>query len=88
MSEDLHYCAFEASIHSSICPETVNGWVWYCDAHDTHGNADSKEEAELIAQAHEDHWVAVESADDEWEEQMADDVCYIFVFMRKQEEPA
>lgn len=35
------------------CASTVAGWVWYCDEHDTHGNADSKEEAEHVAAAHQ-----------------------------------
>ena len=34
---------------------TVAGWYWYCDVHDTHGNADSKDEADAIAFAHESH---------------------------------
>lgn len=33
---------------------TQAGWFWYCDVHDTHGNADSKEEARFIADAHKD----------------------------------
>jgi len=35
---------------SNAC--TMNGWYWYCDEHDTHGNADSKKEAMMIAKAH------------------------------------
>jgi hypothetical protein len=31
---------------------TVGGWVWYCDEHDTHGNADTEDEAEYLADAH------------------------------------
>lgn len=31
---------------------TVAGWYWYCDVHDTHGNADSKAEAEFVSDAH------------------------------------
>jgi hypothetical protein len=34
------------------CPQTVAGWLWYCDEHDTHGNADSEDEAEHVAAAH------------------------------------
>jgi hypothetical protein len=33
---------------------SVAGWLWYCDVHDTHGNADSKEEAEAVSEAHEE----------------------------------
>jgi len=31
---------------------TIGGWYWYCDEHDTHGNADSEDEAEFISEAH------------------------------------
>ena len=34
------------------CTDTINGWVWYCDAHDTHGNADTVQEAEHMQKAH------------------------------------
>ena len=27
-------------------------WEWYCDEHDTRGNADSKEEAEHVGDSH------------------------------------
>lgn len=37
---------------ASACPETLNGWLWYCDVHDVHGTANSKEEAEYIADGH------------------------------------
>lgn len=36
----------------TVCPSTVTGWLWYCDEHDTHGNADSEAEAEAMAAAH------------------------------------
>ena len=32
---------------------TVGGWIWYCDVHDSHGNADSEDEAKYMAIAHE-----------------------------------
>ena len=35
------------------CPITNNGWIYYCDEHDTHGNADSRDEAQVMADAHE-----------------------------------
>lgn len=38
---------------ASVCQDTVAGWVWYCDAHNTHGNADSEDEAEHMAAAHD-----------------------------------
>jgi hypothetical protein len=37
----------------AVAPCTDHGWVWYCDVHDTHGNADSEDEAEWVAVAHE-----------------------------------
>ena len=49
---------------------TVAGWYWYCDACDTHGNADSETEAWWIAKAHEKYQ---ESAQEE------DGVCDLFV---------
>ena len=36
----------------NICRDTTGGWLWYCDAHDTHGNADSEEEANIVSTAH------------------------------------
>ena len=35
-------------------PCTASGWFWFCDIHDTHGNADTRDEAEFIAGAHEE----------------------------------
>lgn len=39
---------------STLGPQacTKAGWFWFCDEHDTHGNADSVEEAGFIADAH------------------------------------
>jgi hypothetical protein len=31
---------------------TRAGWLWYCDEHDTHGNADSEDEANFMGRAH------------------------------------
>lgn len=42
----------ESVATSDLCPGTVNGFLWYCDEHDTHGNADSLEEAEALGDAH------------------------------------
>lgn len=39
-----------------VCEGTWQGWVWYCDVHDTHGNADHQEEATVVARAHADFW--------------------------------
>ena len=41
---------------ASACASTSNGWVWYCDEHDTHGNADSQEEAEFMADFHQEYF--------------------------------
>jgi hypothetical protein len=38
------------------CKSTVTGWLWWCDEHDTHGNADSEDEAAVMAGAHEDYF--------------------------------
>lgn len=35
-----------------VCPQTVGGWLWYCDEHNTHGNADSEDEASSLAAVH------------------------------------
>lgn len=42
-------------IMASVCPQTIAGWLWYCDEHDTHGNADSEHEARAMGQAHSDY---------------------------------
>lgn len=34
------------------CRDTWHGWLWYCDAHDNHGNADEQGEAAACAAAH------------------------------------
>ncbi len=43
--------AITRSIAAGIC-DTVRGWIWYCDLHDTHGNADSEAEAVFMLEAH------------------------------------
>jgi hypothetical protein len=47
----------DLSAMESVCSATTNGWLWYCDECDTHGNADSQEEAEHMADAHVDFWL-------------------------------
>lgn len=42
---------------------TINGWLWYCDVHDTHGNADLQIEAEAVAKAHKQFWAEPAWAD-------------------------
>lgn len=38
-----------------VCPQTIGGWLWYCEEHDSHGNADSEDEAQALANAHAAH---------------------------------
>jgi cation transport regulator ChaB len=56
-------------IDSALC--TVAGWYWYCDACDTHGNADGEEEAWHVAWAHEEYQNV---------RQMDDECCDLHVF--------
>lgn len=42
--------AWSASSQRWSC--TKGGWIWYCDVHDTHGNADLEEEAYFVARTH------------------------------------
>lgn len=44
--------AADALMIAEVCKDTASGWLWHCDEHDTHGNADSREEAEWLADAH------------------------------------
>lgn len=41
-------------ITPGACESTMAGWIWYCDEHQTHGNADSSDEAEHMIDAHEE----------------------------------
>jgi len=54
---------------SALC--TVAGWYWYCDACDTHGNADGEEEAWYVGWAHEEYQNV---------RQMDDESCDLHVF--------
>ena len=38
--------------------------MWYCDLHDTHGNADSQQEAEYVAAAHATFFEEIDPLDD------------------------
>ena len=60
-----------------VCPETFQGWIYYCDEHDTHGNADSKHEAQHMASAHTAYFL-------EHDEGQADP-CEVFIFARTYE---
>jgi hypothetical protein len=61
----------------SVCPETVQGWIYYCDEHDTHGNADSEDEARHMASAHTAYFL-------DHDEGQADP-CEVFIFARTYE---
>jgi len=50
MQENIWMTTLEAGLWM-YC--TKAGWLWYCDVHDTHGNADSQREAQFMAKAHE-----------------------------------
>ena len=50
-------------IAANVAPCTLAGWIWYCDVHDTHGNADHEAEAFFMANAHEDFY----AEDDDFE---------------------
>lgn len=39
-------------ITPNTCKSTQGGWIWYCDSCITHGNANSSDEAEHMAEAH------------------------------------
>ncbi len=54
--EDLPPSVLFLSAAESVCRDTASGWLWYCDEHDTHGNANSEDEAELVGGAHSDYW--------------------------------
>ena len=55
-----------------VCPQTVGGWLWYCNEHNTHGNAGSDDEARSLAAAH-----AVYFAHDE-----VGEICQLSVWAR------
>jgi hypothetical protein len=38
---------------------TQAGFYWYCDVHDTHGNADTADEAWHMADWHEEWWTTL-----------------------------
>jgi len=69
----------DTAYQESVCPQTLRGWLWYCHEHDSHGNADSEEEAEMVAGAHEMFWQTELEDEDEDDE---DSPCDIIVWMR------
>jgi hypothetical protein len=46
----------DLSAMENVCRDTAEAWLWYCDVHNTHGNADSKAEAEALDEAHTRYW--------------------------------
>ena len=46
------------------CKGTARGFVWDGDLHDTHGNADSRQEAEYVAAAHANYFEEIDPLDD------------------------
>lgn len=64
------------AVINSVCDSTASGWLYYCDEHDTHGNADSREEAEWMADAHVSFYVDQEEGES--------DPCQVIVWSRKQ----
>lgn len=61
--EDVMAKIYEGAALGS-CASTRRGFVWYCDLHDTHGNADTQAEAEFVAAAHE-QFFQLQAPDDE-----------------------
>lgn len=52
-------------VAANSCASTIAGWIWYCDEHNTHGNADSHEEAHHMAEAHVEYHADGDSDYDE-----------------------
>jgi hypothetical protein len=42
---------------------TQAGWLWFCDVHDTHGNADSQDEAHYVSASHEEFYMLRDGED-------------------------
>lgn len=70
----------DVSASASVCSDTINGWLWYCDEHDTHGNADSQEEAQHMADAHVDYHLELDEGEA--------DPCDVMVWFRTEHERA
>ena len=84
MDEDefLPEPVLHVSGQEDLCSDTVAGWIWYCDVHDTHGNADSRAEAKHVAHAHRQfHAEAAQAANAD-----DDEGCDIVVWMRTEHE--
>src|SRR4051794_29441125 len=69
-------CPVDVASMGSVCPHTMHGWLWYCDVHDSHGNADTEDEAWFVATAHEEHRAMLDDAAE----------CELIVWLRTLEE--
>jgi hypothetical protein len=70
----------DLSAMEGVCSETTNGWLYYCDEHDTHGNAGSQDEAEHMADAHVEFLLSDDEPDAE--------PCEVIVWQRTPHERA
>ena len=77
MSPDFPLSPLQDKAMTEVCPETQQGWLWYCHEHDTHGNADFEEEARMCAEAHSEFWM-MQAEDDE--------PCDVWVWLRTRHE--
>lgn len=59
----------------NICDNTINGWLWYCDTCDTHGNADSEKEARHYGDAHLE-WITLMVDEERAQE------CFVHVWLK------
>lgn len=64
-------------ITPGACESTLAGWIWYCDEHQTHGNADSADEAEYMAECHAKFMTSVFIGDEDNEEEFDDESKYV-----------
>jgi hypothetical protein len=65
-------------ITPGACESTVAGWIWYCDDCDTHGNADSADEADYMARYHAMYRTSIFIGDEDNEEEFSDESKYVF----------
>lgn len=77
MSPDSPLSPLHDKAMREVCPETQQGWLWHCHEHDTHGNADSEEEAQLCAEAHREFWM---------DQDEDDEPCDVWVWLRTSHE--
>ena len=66
----------KALITQNTCTQTVAGWIWYCDNCDTHGNADSVDEAQYMVEQHARFYSWLESEGDLEEDESTDYMSY------------